>query len=142
MTGEDFLTRGIKLKLKIKYLNEALEYWHTRATSTSLIYNEIGRQKTNEIRSNEKYIFKIIEIEDKIKKELEKIYEIKLEIQEVISKVVDPVEQSILFKRYIEEKSWNEIANSENYTKRYIFRKHNKAIENVDKIIKEVGYVV
>ena len=138
MTGEEFLTRGNRLKYKIRNLTEALEYWNAKATSTSLIYSETGRQKTNEIRSNEKYVFKIIEIEDKIKKELDRLYEIKLEIQEVVLRVVDPIEQSILFKRYIEELSWNEIAKSENFTKRNIFIKHNKAIKSVEKILNEV----
>ena len=58
MTGEEFLLRGYKLKLRIKNLSEALEYWHTKATSTSLIYSETGKQKTNTIKTNEKYIFK------------------------------------------------------------------------------------
>ena len=136
MTGEEFLNRGFSLKAKLNNLYEALEYWQAKATKASVAYSETGVQKTNRIKTNEEFIFKIIECEESLKKQIEKLYTIKLEIQNVILNVEDTTEQSILFKRYIKELSWNEIAKSENYTKRNIFNIHNKAIISVEKILK------
>ena len=64
-------------------------------------------------------------------KELEKK---KREIYKIISCVENPTYKSILHKRYVQGKKWEDICEELHYESQHIHRLHNAAIEVVHKI--------
>ena len=65
-----------------------------------------------------------------------KIQEVKREIACVIDKLEDDTLKNLLRLRYLEFRKWEDIMYILNYSRRYIFKLHNKAIEEISKILK------
>ena len=76
---------------------------------------------------------------ERIKSSLERIDKLekqKEEIFDIISAVKNPTYKSILHKRYILGKKWEEISNELHYEEQHIHRLKKKAIEEVHSIRK------
>lgn len=73
----------------------------------------------------------IVELEDKIKAEIDEYVRIENEIREVINRQDDVDERLLLRLRYIEFNTFEQIAIKMNYSLRQIWRIHKKALKNV-----------
>ena len=84
--------------------------------------------------SMENSIIKLIDLENEINAEIDKLVNLKEEIMKVI-KCVDKLEhRMILEKRYIDFKSWDRIASEMFFNRRYVHKLHGRALENAAKI--------
>ena len=59
------------------------------------------------------------------------------EAEALISMLDSETEKTILRKRYLEFGSWNDIINEMNYDRSWVFRLHNRGLENLSKIPKQ-----
>lgn len=64
-----------------------------------------------------------------------KMEEVKRERAGVVDKLEDDNLKSLLRLRYLEFRKWEDIMYILNYSRRYIFKLHNKAIEEISKIL-------
>lgn len=74
---------------------------------------------------------KIIDLEQRINSEIDRLLELKLEIRKVIESVDNETEQLLLRLRYIEYKRWYEIAEIMGYSKRQVTRLHGYALQKI-----------
>ena len=74
---------------------------------------------------------KIIDLEEQITRDMEKLVDLKKEITHVIHSVSNPEYQDLLAKRYICCESWEKIAVDMNYELRYIHKLHSRALQEV-----------
>ena len=72
-----------------------------------------------------------------IKTDEEKLEHGKLIILEAIGKIEEPEYQTILISRYFKHQTWDEIANSLFYTKRWLYSLHGRALEKLDEKLME-----
>ena len=80
---------------------------------------------------------RLAEITVEIMDERTKAIEERNEIRNVILRVGDHNLSHILRRRYIDGKTWEEIAVEMNYTYRWTLTLHGRALEEVDRILKE-----
>ena len=73
----------------------------------------------------------IIELEEKIKSEIDEFVKVENEIREVINRQEDVDERLLLRLRYIEFNTFEQISIKMNYSLRQIWRIHKKALKNV-----------
>lgn len=85
----------------------------------------------------EETILKYIDLENEIKTDEEKLEHGKLIILEAIGKIEEPEYQTILISRYFKHQTWDEIANSLFYTKRWLYSLHGRALEKLDEKLME-----
>ena len=78
-----------------------------------------------------------IDLENEIKTDEEKLEHGKLIILEAIGKIEEPEYQTILISRYFKHQTWDEIANSLFYTKRWLYSLHGRALEKLDEKLME-----
>ena len=79
-------------------------------------------------------ISKIIELENEINKDIDTLVDLKREAKQLIEKLDDNVEKLILYKRYFENKTFEQISVELNYSWRHIHRLHSSALQNFAKI--------
>ena len=82
-------------------------------------------------------IEKILDLEAKVADELDRLVEMKTEIRETIDKVDDHDQKMLLRYRYIHFHTWEEIADEMHYGLRWVYTHHGRALESVNKIMKE-----
>ena len=79
-------------------------------------------------------ISKIIELEEKINGDIDKLVELKSVAREKIELMENEVEKVILYKRYFGNESFDNIAVECGYSSRWIHTLHTDSLNNFDKI--------
>ena len=74
---------------------------------------------------------KIIDLEDKLKEDIEKLINLKQEIMEVIRAVPNIEYQTLLEKRYLCFNTWEQISVDMNYSIQHIHRMHSSALKEI-----------
>ncbi len=73
-------------------------------------------------------IVKIIDLEHEIDEEIDRLVDLKQEIVSLIKKVKNPEYQTLLELRYLNFKTWEQIATEMHYSIQHTFRIHDKAL--------------
>lgn len=81
---------------------------------------------------------KVIELEEKINADIDELVELKSLAREKIERMENEVEKVILYKRYFNNESFENIAVECGYSWRHIHRLHSEALKNFDKLYNDV----
>lgn len=75
---------------------------------------------------------KIIDLEREINEEIDKLVDIKRQIEDLVSLLDDGIQRTIIERHYILNESWEKISEKVGYSRRHITRLHDKAIETLE----------
>lgn len=131
-------------KEKIKYLNqyrylnkeidrkiESLENWKNKILNVTSTLSDMPKSnKRSDVISDGIAI--ISEIEDTINKEIDNLINLKKEIENKIDQVEDPKLRELLKCRYLDCKSWEEIAYLNGYSWRWVYTLHERALDQIN----------
>lgn len=133
MSGKDYLRKIARMELFIQSKKERLAVLKEMSSSISSPGFDDMPKSPNKGKSRlEETILKYIELENEIKADEENLEHEKLIILEAIGKIEEPEYQTVLISRYFKHQTWDEIANSLFYTKRWIYSLHGRALEKLD----------
>ena len=131
---KQWLNRAYTIDKEIRILESELK--QANLAATSLATQRIGEKvQTSKVNNADYAILKCIEYSEQITKKLGELYEAKIEISEVISRVDGGKSRVLLRMRYLKYMSWAEIANEMDYSERNIYYMHDKALEEAKDII-------
>ena len=99
-------------------------------------YDKDKVQTSNNEDSISDTVSKIMELEEKINTDIDELVELKSVARENIERMENDVEKVILYKRYFNNESFENIAVECGYSWRHIHRLHGEALKNFDKIYK------
>lgn len=138
MSGKEYLRKIARMELFIQSKKERLAVLKEMSSSISSPGFDDMPKSPNKGKSRlEETILKYIELENEIKADEENLEHEKLIILEAIGKIEEPEYQTVLISRYFKHQTWDEIANSLFYTKRWIYSIHGRALEKLDeKLVK------
>jgi seryl-tRNA synthetase len=135
VNAKEYLSQALWLDQRINSKLEHLETLRTLALRVSANLSEEKVSGGNNTRSHmENIVVKIVDLEREINEDIDKLVSLKAEIMEIIDQVDDPVCQMILEMRYINGKTWDEIAADIRFDIRTAFRVHGKALKEVEEI--------
>jgi len=128
MTPKEFLTNIKKKDYEILALEDAVLAQHTKITRISPVLSDMpsGGGQEDKMASG---IVKLIELKDKLNREIDRICEDKEEVYNIIKEVEDPLYRQILIERYFNYKCFEEIAMITSYNYYEIIRKHGHALQ-------------
>ena len=99
-------------------------------------YDKDKVQTSNNADSISDTVSKIMELEEKINTDIDELVELKSVARDNIERMENEVEKVILYKRYFNNESFENIAVECGYSWRHIHRLHGEALKNFDKIYK------
>lgn len=115
---------------KIESMIEQLQVWNARATKiTATISQEPKAAGSGD--QLQRCIDQICELQTEIAQEMDKLRKRKQEIETAIHGLNEKSYQDILWYRYIQGMTFEEIAIKMNYSWRQVFRKHKNAVEKL-----------
>ena len=79
-------------------------------------------------------ISKIIEMEKEIEGDIDKLIDMKCVARKMIEQLDDDVEKIVLYKRYFENKTFEQISVEMNYSWRRIHQIHSDALTNLERL--------
>lgn len=82
-------------------------------------------------------ICKIVDYEIELKKDIEKLVELKKEIIKTIETINNADYVTLLYLRYFEFKTWEEISIDMHFSYRWVLIMHGRALNEVEKLISQ-----
>ena len=133
MAAKEYLNKIARMESYIQSKKERLAVLKEMSSGISSPKFDDMPRNPNKGRSRlEETILKYIDLENEIKEDEKKLEYEKLYLLEAIGRIEEPEYQTILISRYFKHQSWNDIANSLFYTKRWLYSLHGRALERLD----------
>ena len=131
MTAKEYLSQAYRLDQRINSKIEQIASLNELATKCTASLSGMPHNPNHGGSTMADAVGKLIDLENEISTDMDRLVELKAEIIETI-KGVDCVEHRlILEKRYISGKSWPEIAVDLGYKMRHLYKLHDDALENI-----------
>ena len=132
MIVKDYLSQAYRIDQRINSKIEQVSCLHDLATKATQTLSDMPGSATRNTHSMEDVIIKIIDLENEINTEIDRLVDIKREITCLINGVSNPEEQTLLELRYLCFKTWEQIAVDMGYSVENIYRMHRKALKNLE----------
>ena len=131
MTAKEYLQQAFLLDRSIKSKEMQLEALKDHATyATPQLDNEARRSTLVKSRLEENAV-KIVELEKSINLKVQEMERLRHEIEKTIETVNNPECEALLQMRYLSFMDWDEISSRLDYSKRYVYKVHGKALSLV-----------
>ena len=136
MTAKEFLTQAYRIEDRITSLKRQLLTLQGGMKAPN--YNNTGGGRSSTVNNEtERRGIKSIELEEKIKREVERLEQVQLDIYNAIEGLENVDERLVLRYRYIElsyegkQPCWDVIAYKMHYSTKQTVRIHGKALEHL-----------
>lgn len=131
MNAKDYLLQARYLDERITSKTQQIASLNDLATRCTSTFSDMPRNPNRGSSRIEDCVIKIIELEESIKKDIEKLVDLKSEIMSVIKAVPNVEYQTLLEKRYLCFITWEQIAVDMNYSMQHVHRMHSAALKEI-----------
>ena len=134
MTAKEWLSRGYKLDKEINALITA----HDRAFELACIASKSNtdeRVQTSRLNVSENKYIEYSDYSREIDIRIDRLIQIKREIQTAIDRVDDTVLRALLIERYINFKTWEQVAEAMKLSEKWVRTSiHDRALAAIDEV--------
>ena len=137
MTAREYLGQAYRLD---QWINSKLRQVENLRSLTQKVTASYGREPvshTRNVTSLEDSIIRLMEGEEQINQQIDKMVNLKMDIAALIDHVRNENYRLILEKRYLCFLSWDEIATDMHFSSRWVRNVHVRALEVVGKLLNE-----
>ena len=135
MRAEEFLSRAYRLDQQIQSKVAQLSRLRACTCGSGLRYGDVKVQSSGQNSRVEDAVLKIMEEEQAINEEIDRLVEIKRQIREVINQVDDVTCRLLLEKRNLLFETWPKICVDLKIGKRWAQTRHKDAVGMVQEIL-------
>lgn len=128
MTAKEHLKQARTLDMEI---NTKLEEIHQLQLKASCAQSVAVSERVQSSRDNSSntIIDKIVDMQNEINAEINKLVDLKAEIREKINQLSDERYIMVLTEYYLNCKTWEQVAEDNNFSRRHIFKLHGQALQ-------------
>ena len=131
MNAKEYLSQAYQLDQRINAkLEQVSNLWALATKATSTI-SDMPRSASTNCQRMENTFLKIVDLEQEINGDVDKLVDLKAEITHAIKAVSVPEYQLLLEMRYLCFKRWEDIAEAMNYNINNLFKLHRKALKEI-----------
>lgn len=131
MNVKEYLGQAYRIDQRINSKIEQVSSLHSLATKATSTLTDMPGSPNRNIHRMEDVIVKIIDLENEINQDIDKLVDLKAEIMGVIKGVDNPEYQTLLELRYLCFKPWEQIAMEMGYSINNLFKMHRKALSEI-----------
>jgi DNA-directed RNA polymerase specialized sigma subunit len=131
MTVKEYLSQAYRIDQRINSKLEQVASLRELALKITASYRTEPKGTNKPGSAKENVIVKIIDLENQIDTDIDTLVDIKRDIMKVIKSVEQPEYNLLLELRYLNYKTWEEIAEIMNYSWRNVHYVHGKALSAV-----------
>lgn len=128
MTIKEYLSQAYRIDQRINSKLEQVRSLRELAEKATSTLSDTYSSGNGNKQKMEGVIVKIIDLEDEIDEEIDKLVDLKHEIVSLIKQVKNPEYKTLLELRYLCFRTWEQIAVEMRYDLSWIHRLHKKAL--------------
>ena len=131
MTAKEYLSQARFLDNRINSKIQQVSSLNELATKCTATISDMPHSPNKGNSTMADAVCKIIDLQEEINKDIDRLVDLKREIMGVIKAVPNVEYQTILEKRYLCFISWEQIAVDMNYSIQHIHRMHSSALKEI-----------
>ena len=131
MNAKTYLSQYMVLNHRIDGKMAILNDLKATAEKTSFAMSDVVVSRSRNYHAMEDVIIRIQELKDQITRDMLQLLDLRDELMKQIEKIPDWKMRRLLEMRYIFEQSWEEIADSLNYSESNVFKLHKRALQGI-----------
>lgn len=131
MKAKEYLLQAHYLDERITSKTQQIASLNELATRCTSTFSDMPKNPNQGGSRMEDCIIKIIELEEELKVDIEKLINLKKKIMEVIKSVPNIEYQTLLEKRYLCFITWEQISVDMSYSIQHIHRMHSAALKQI-----------
>lgn len=135
MKAKEYLGKAYRLDQRINSKLDQVASLNELATKATSTLSDMPKNPNKAISTMENTICKIIDLQDEINEDIDRLVDLKTEIVTTIKNIENKEYQTLLEKRYLCFDTWEQIAVDMNYSIRWVHNIHGKALKELSKII-------
>lgn len=136
-TSKEFLSQAYHIDQEINNLLERLEELRATTQRMTASYGQEQVNHTRNVSAMQDAIHCMMERCDEINREIDRLVELKMQIENVIDRVEKPMYHLILARRYLSSWTWEQIAEEMGYSTRWMRINHERALKVVDRLMND-----
>lgn len=136
MKAKEFLNQAYLLDQRIKSKSEQIQSLNELATKCTATLTGMPRNPNHGGSTMADAVCKIIDLQEEINHDIDRLVDLKRDIVEVIKAVDNSEYQILLEKRYLCFHTWKQIAVDMHYSGKWIQKLHDRALDVVEDILK------
>jgi DNA-directed RNA polymerase specialized sigma subunit len=133
LSAKEYLSQAFRIDQRINAKLEQVENLRCRSTKTTATLSDTSVMYTRDAHSADGIIVKLIDLENEINADIDRLVDLKRDIYEVFRSIHDPELQLLLELRYLCYKNWSEISVALDLDDRYVYKLHGRALTEVEK---------
>lgn len=133
MNAKEYLSQAFRLDQRINSKLEqvaSLRKLALKATASIQVGRVSGRSERS---SREEALVKMLDLEYEIDADIDRLVDLKRAMFNFVANVNHESHRMLLELRYLEEKTWEEVAETMGYELRWIYRLHGRALKEAER---------
>lgn len=131
MTAKEYLGQAYRLDQRINSKLEQVLSLRDLTTKATATMSDMPGGGSRNVYKMQDIIEKIVDLENEINADIDKLVDLKREMATIIKAVENPEYQTLLELRYLCFKTWEQIAVDMQYATRNIYKLHDRALETI-----------
>ena len=131
MTAKEYLSQAMYIDQRINSKLEQVMTLRETATKATATLTDMPRSDSPNLQSMENTIVKIVDLENEINRDIDRLVDLKAEVRQLIAALENPEQQLILELRYLCFKQWSAIMEEMGISETSVYRIHGEALKNI-----------
>lgn len=139
MNAKEYLGQAYRLDQHINSKLQQIEQLRSLTQRATVSYGGEPVCHSRNVSAMEDAIIRLDEAREELEKQISRLVDLRIEIAATIGQVRNENYRLILEKRYLCFMPWDEIACEMHYSRRWVLKSHDLAVEVVEKLLAEKG---
>ena len=131
MSAKEYLSQAMYIDQRINSKLEQVMTLRETATKATATLTDMPRSDSPNLQSMENTIVKIVDLENEINRDIDRLVDLKAEVRQLIAALENPEQQLILELRYLCFKQWSTIMEEMGISETSVYRIHGEALKNI-----------
>ena len=131
MSAKEYLSQAMYIDQRINSKLEQVMTLRETATKATATLTDMPRSDSPNLQSMENTIVKIVDLENEINRDIDRLVDLKAEVRQLIAALENPEQQLILELRYLCFKQWSVIMEEMGISETSVYRIHGEALKNI-----------
>ena len=131
MSPKEYLSQAMYIDQRIDSKLQQVATLRESAAKVTATLTDMPRSASSNLQAMENTIVKIIDPENEINRDVDRLVDLKAEVKRVISRLSSPDQQLVLELRYLCFKPWSEIMETLGISETSVYRVHGEALKNI-----------
>lgn len=131
MKVKEYLSKAYRIDQRVGSKLEQLASLRDLSRKATATLTDMPHNPGRNVRAMEGIIAKIMDLENEINQDIDKLVDLKREIVSAVKLTNNPVHQTLLELRYLGFRSWEQIAVEMGYSLQHVYRLHERALKSV-----------